>query len=80
MRKLTLNKINFSGATELTREQLKKVMGGYTMIGAGGCSSDSDCATGQSCCPDNQGGGYICQYSGIVELPSGGSAVLPCQN
>lgn len=67
MKKLTLNQVSFVGAKVLTREELKKVMGGangLTFESGDGCSSKActkpaDCP---SACPTCQNfstsGGY----------------------
>lgn len=65
MKKLILNKTNFAGAEPLTREQLKKVMGGFGSSYNPECLpdcevSETDCSPGFACvayekegCPSN---------------------------
>ena len=50
MKKLKLNFSNVDGVNILTREQLKKVIGGVVAPSCeGGCTQDSDCEKGEYC-------------------------------
>lgn len=38
MKKLKLSELDLGGAEVLTRKQLKKVLGGHSALGSGGCA------------------------------------------
>lgn len=72
MKKLTLNKINFVGTTKLTREQLKKVMGGTTpeLIGDGNCLQECPVTEVGSACSSDAS--KICTfYAATTDCPAG---------
>jgi hypothetical protein len=68
-------------ANLLSKAEMKKVMGG--LLPQAGCTSDSQCGAGESCCPDyaNWGTGpmpFACSGPSVVELPDGTSTTMAC--
>lgn len=63
MKKLKLSLSNINGPDVLTRDQLKKILGGG---GSGSCTNDADCATGYKCCSTTDGSNTkVCYLTGI---------------
>lgn len=57
MKKISLKDINFADAKQLSREQLKKVMGGFAAA-SGSCSnSQGGCDSGANCRKSSGGAG-----------------------
>lgn len=55
----------------LSKAEMKKVFGGVRDVQ--GCSSDANCSSGETCCPDNSGptSGFKCQRMAYIILPNG---------
>lgn len=65
----------------LNRIEMKNVIGGNTPPGGQSCTTDSQCPSGQSCCPvhDDIGNlGWGCLAPAMQELPGGSSEVVKC--
>lgn len=67
MKKEKFNGLNFSSLEKLTRDEQKKVVGGYGSIGSGMCTIEITCnASKKISCSSNSG---KCKASGANEVP-----------